>query len=73
MAKSGVTNEQTKGEEYERDIFKTQKIIAQLEEQLDLTTTDQHTAQGKAEELDKHIVDWELQISKSKIDRANIP
>ena len=35
MAKAGVKEQQEKGEEFEREIFKTQKIIATLEEKLD--------------------------------------
>ena len=48
---------------YEDDIFEAQKKNAKLEEELDQANTAIKGSQERAEENDKLIVDWELQIT----------
>ena len=46
-----------------QEVFNAQKKVAQLEEELDQAATNIKLSSERAEENDKVIVDWELQIT----------
>ena len=50
-------------ENFEEEVFNAQKKVAQLEEELDQAATNIKLSTERAEENDKVIVDWELQIT----------
>lgn len=62
-ATAAAQQEEEKAENFEDEVLKAQKMVAKLEEELDQTMTAMRIAQESAEESDKQIVDWELQIT----------
>ena len=77
-ATAAAQMEEEKAENFEDEVLKAQKKVfsnvktaifdinlkvAKLEEELDQTMTAMRIAQESAEESDKQIVDWELQIT----------